>query len=291
MDRFNFYDLYGYLIPGLVTLGLLALPFRLVADFKLPSEWSATFVALIVGYVVGHLLQIIAGPVFSHFVNGRQFSAKYLDAEDTTLSVELKAKLAERISREFGIEVNGGNAATLDRRRTDAFFLCRGSLIQEKLVAYAEQFEGLYAMMRGLTAACVLGALTHLGWTTASVLPDRSEYVSGGVVLACLIILAVGKRDWAPRPEASAKGVLSRKGAWAFFVCGLISFALGALFGTTYQPMPGMDHRTVATLVGIAVLLVFVARRTFAEFLRYAGLFAATVYRDFCARPTPEKKA
>ena len=63
MDRFNFYDVYGYLLPGLVTLGLFALPFRIVAGFQLPSEWSGTFVALVVGYVVGHVLQNLASPV------------------------------------------------------------------------------------------------------------------------------------------------------------------------------------------------------------------------------------
>jgi len=73
MDRFNFYDVYGYLLPGLVTLGLFALPFRIVAGFQLPSEWSGTFVALVVGYVVGHVLQNLASPVFLHTVNGRLY--------------------------------------------------------------------------------------------------------------------------------------------------------------------------------------------------------------------------
>src|SRR5437899_917034 len=101
MDRFNFYDLYGYLLPGLVTLGLLGLPFRLIPGFQLPTEWSATFVALVFGYVVGHILQAVATPAFPHTVNGRPYSAIYLDANDTTLSAELKSRLAERVKTDF----------------------------------------------------------------------------------------------------------------------------------------------------------------------------------------------
>jgi hypothetical protein len=281
MDRFNFYDLYGYLLPGLITLGLLAFPFRLVADFQLPSEWSGTFVALVCGYIVGHLLQMVATPTFSYTINGRPPSAIYLDNSDKTFTDELKSRLAERVKAEFGIDVKDGSApddATRDRRRRDAFFLCRRSLIQEKLSSYAETFEGLYALMRGVTAACVLGAVTHVGWVTAALLPPHSDRIIGGVLLAVFALLALGKRE--PKWK--------RLRAWAFYGVALLCLTLGVSFGTTYAPQPKMEESLVAMLVGITLFLLFVARRTYADFRRYAGLFVETVYRDYCARPVPK---
>jgi hypothetical protein len=60
IQRFNFYDVYGYLIPGLALVALLWLPSAAVEhhlqDAKI--EWVAA--ALAVAYVVGHLLQNLA---------------------------------------------------------------------------------------------------------------------------------------------------------------------------------------------------------------------------------------
>src|SRR3989338_1398883 len=56
IDRLNFYDLYGYLIPGLTLLGFLWLPFHLGTTVRLPSEWASAFAAAVLGYVAGHLL-------------------------------------------------------------------------------------------------------------------------------------------------------------------------------------------------------------------------------------------
>src|SRR5258706_15045238 len=107
IDRFNFYDIYGYLIPGFVLLLVLALPVFLTAGLpadalKLP-DLSTAVITLIVAYVVGHLLQIVAGKSIS---TGRRLpSDRILDAGDTTFLAEFKTRLRAKILDQFGIDV------------------------------------------------------------------------------------------------------------------------------------------------------------------------------------------
>jgi hypothetical protein len=270
MDRFNFYDVYGYLIPGLVTLGVLWLPFRIVLDVKLPSEWSATFVAIVVGYVVGHILQFLATPAFPHMLNGRFYSATFLDENDQKFSPEVKMRIAERIQREFGVDVRDAaseNLAMRDRRRADAFMMCRRSLIQEKLASYAEQFQGLYALMRGLGAASVLGAAHQFGWVSALLFPGSEPFLIC-LAVAGMIVLAL-------HPDAGA----------GFELVAVLAAIAGALFGAVHTASARMTSQNGFVLFVIALFLMFVARRTFASCYRFASLFAETVYRDFAARP------
>jgi len=278
MERFNFYDVYGYVLPGLVTLGLFWLPFRIVAAFQLPSEWSATFVALVLAYVVGHILQFVAAAAFPSQVNGRFYSATYLDDANTRFSPEVKRRLVERIKREFDIDVTDGasqDLASRDARRADAFMMCRQSLIQEKVASYAEQFQGLYAFMRGVGAACVLGAVNYAGWAVATVLPPKSEMPFLIVVVAYLVFLVF-------RPESRS----------AFWIMATLSFASGVLFGNFYLASTRTTEAMLVSLVVVTLILLFVARRMLAAYDWFAGRFAETVYRDFCARPlVPEKKA
>ena len=64
IERFNFYDVYGYLLPGLALLGLVWLPF-LILKHKWPeNELLSAVVVLAIGYVVGHVLQNVATTAF-----------------------------------------------------------------------------------------------------------------------------------------------------------------------------------------------------------------------------------
>jgi hypothetical protein len=60
IEKFNFYDVYGYFLPGFALAALLYLPFGLIGG-RWPSATLADGVAaVIIAYLAGHLLQTIA---------------------------------------------------------------------------------------------------------------------------------------------------------------------------------------------------------------------------------------
>ncbi len=65
IDRFNFFDIYGYLLPGGLLLALLWLPFALVLGKWPPADWGSAALALALAYACGHLLRNFAEAAFS----------------------------------------------------------------------------------------------------------------------------------------------------------------------------------------------------------------------------------
>src|SRR5436305_13841065 len=154
MERFNFYDLYGYFLPGAFWLALMCLPFVLTSGF--PSSLTAEIAVggLVLGYLAGLLLQTLARDFLSSKLDARKQhggsgeprypSDLLLDEQDNTLSASLKWQIVHHISKRFGIDVATDSDPALgsrERRRNDAFHLCRTALAQGKVGSYAEQYQ------------------------------------------------------------------------------------------------------------------------------------------------------
>ena len=130
IEKFNFYDLYAYFLPGVILLALIAGPFALVVPFSLSFQ-SGVF-ALVISYVFGHLVQNIARVLFPSKIRKgskeRLPSQILLDKDDKSLSGELKALLGGLIAKEFGLQViakESENDVKMDDIRDDAFRVCR----------------------------------------------------------------------------------------------------------------------------------------------------------------------
>lgn len=174
-ERFNFYDIYGYLLPGVLLLVLLWLPFGLLFSQWPPVGWASAILALGLAYLVGHLLHALSEAAFpSKFKHGNQkWHPSYLLIDrngETALSSRyrlgnLKYRLAAQIEHQFGvrIDVDGPPAKDLNARRSEAFFKCRTLLLHKKALAYAEQQQGMYALLRGTAAGCVIACALYLG--------------------------------------------------------------------------------------------------------------------------------
>src|ERR1700757_3434992 len=65
IDRFNFFDIYGYLLPGGFLLALLWLPFGFVLCKWPPADLGSAALALALAYISGHLLRNFAEPALS----------------------------------------------------------------------------------------------------------------------------------------------------------------------------------------------------------------------------------
>ena len=203
LDRLNFYDLYAYLLPGLVWLVLAALPYAAFSG-RWPSEALLSALAgVTAGYVLGHVLyQASRGiPLFAVKRKDRLDSQIVLDVDDKTFSAAMKKRIRARAIELFDVDPDAeGAPAERDRARQDAFKMARALLGRRKQAFYAEQFQGMYALARGLAGACFLGAAAYAGFGAWHLLGARSHLVKPALAVLVIafgaIVLWKKTRDW-----------------------------------------------------------------------------------------------
>lgn len=301
-DKFNFFDIYGYLLPGILLLALTWLPFGIRWGVWPPADWGSAVVAATVAYVAGHIIDAVSRTCFqSKFrdLNGKPRQPSDLLFDDVhqevlpeKLTDSIKQQLKRQIREKFGCD---------DPKA--AFFLCRSYLICNKAAAYSEQQQGMYVLMRGVMTAFAFASSLYLGLFVALV--GRCcpvVFVLGASAAITLIALWAVYRHW-------------------FWVIALF-FLCAGLATTTVQPAK-MHIQTTAALESlrdpnllnkdatafekqfrvlktldieqkiqaaaplwlfamlmVSLVLVWICWQ---EYRRFAVSFAATVYRDFNA--------
>jgi hypothetical protein len=291
IEKFNFYDIYGYFVPGCSLLGLLWLPYGISKRCWPSTELGPALVGVVFAYIVGHVLQILSTKAFpsqipDHLGNSRYSSEVFLDPENSAFSTEFKERLAKLVKDDFDIDLaierspkkdTDQEFAPVSRSRQDAFFLCRGTLIREKIAAYPEQFEGMYTLLRGLATACLLGVLYFLGWASAAWPVKWLTKTAIGVVVlglaycgvrAFVTVLGRSNKD----PSSTDKTFL------AFF--SLVFLGSGHLLGRLYAYSEGQ----APLFAGVAILLLILSLKFFAAYKKFAQDFARAVWRDYAGR-------
>jgi hypothetical protein len=284
IERFNFYDIYGYLLPGAALLGVLWLPFDIINQSWPGAQLATTVFVLSFSYVIGHVLQTVATTTVPSKMKDRRGNLRapsdlILDPDDTNLASKVKADLAASVEAEFGIDLEVGHVSTgsdeISSKRTDAFFLCRSLLIREKIANYAEQFEGLYAMLRGLSVAFGIGAVYLAGWGCS---PSAPRCISRGALaiafFGCIGVLASSVL-------AAKRGPFHPKKASADL--WLLGFLLAAVFGLglSFGVAKSVTVKYLPVF-WISALVAFVASaRCYSGYRAFTMHFAKAVWRDF----------
>ena len=195
IKQFNFFDIYGDLLPGMLLLGLFWMPVGILTNTWPDQDISKAVFLAALAYIIGHLLQTIAITVLPSTVTIRNKqrvpSDLLLDQNDTKFSVSFKLKLSSQVKEMFGLDLevtaNGDDNDDLTKTRGVAFFQARSCLIAKKAERYAEQFEGLYAMMRGLGFSFLAGAMYLTGWGLSC---HRNSFcLSGGIPILMWIAI------------------------------------------------------------------------------------------------------
>lgn len=277
--KFNFYDIYGFALPGFLLVALLWLPFGLIQNHWPSPQLSSAVIGIILVYIAGHLLQTVAALVLpSSLPDGRYPSSVFLDRRDQTFTDTVKERLAAKIKNIFGLDVGidppvnatDEQRKQLDYVRNDAFYLCRSALIKNKTVVYAEQFEGLYALMRGLSAAFAVAVVYYLGWAYAGLVPGQWS----GIFILAGISGAVITLIW--RREAKQYDPKTTR----YIVATLLLLAACATGHYTGQTVVGTAvHRN--QFLAAAVFSFLASERCYNGYKSYARDFAKAVYRDF----------
>jgi hypothetical protein len=277
IERLNFYDLYGYLLPGAFLLFLLWLPFGAVTHTWPPNEVTSALIAIVVSYIVGHLLQGLTRQILPSDVpgTGRAPSNVLLDEGESPLPGKdrlleaVRGQLKARIRSEFGLDVSdldsqipktSNDWGQREKTRQQAFFMCRRTVLMTGVPSYAEQFHGLYAFMRGLAGASFVAAVYYVGWSLSGVVPVAAAYYLAPIGILLFAAAIVESRD------RRVAGFLM---TWVF----LAGVALGA---ARQSPV----HLRQSLVFG-ALVLTFVGYRAIGAYRHFALTFAQTVYRDF----------
>jgi hypothetical protein len=244
IERFNFYDLYGYLVPGFALLGMLWLPLWWLAGRKIPGAWFAAVVAILLAYIAGHIVARFGQATLRYLVynaTSRRLqqvvpSNLLLSDEDDLLPPESRALLREGVS------------------------------------SYAEQFEGMYTMMRGLAAVSVVAAPYYAGWALADSAIVTAKFVDAVPYGAFLALLAIAVLTLFDRPRVIV--------LWSLWLVAVLSFPVGLYLGAVCVTS-ALPPDAISLLWVLSGAAAYFAARFYQGYRYFAGQFATTVYRDF----------
>ena len=328
IDRFNFYDFYGYLQPGFIFLVLMWLPFTLIDDAGPNVQLSSTVLLLLLGYVLGHPLQALAEVCYSirFLYEGPGKESEKLKLSPSSLllddhvpsnvihaklSSQSKNRLAKAIAKDFSIEVRkisdlfastakakkieGDDQKELEsdirselQARDDAYFLCRLKEQQESDASYAEQFEGLYALMRGLSFVFLVAGWYIAGWFIVQVIarimaiskdamvPDLklSDAENGELLFACVVFVTSLLGLWIVTQRKRLSRHTARCVVVAFVVLGS---ALG-LVETSDGPFSLNQLLALAPLAPLLWLISFICKQRCKKFAEANAQSTLTSY-------------
>jgi hypothetical protein len=285
IDRFNFYDVYGNFLPGFAFLGLIWLPIGITHQFWPGKEITSAIAVLAFAYIVGHILQNIfqnALPSKGKDSRGRRRypSDYFLDSDDRTFSNETRLELGVAVGRRFHIDLQVGAPIPDDRidqvsrARQDAFRLARNTLLKSDVELYGQQFQGLYALMRGLTAAFWLGASYTLGWSLYSILARWIDRVALAGWIGLAIAAVIGFVPVFGSPSSKTRLILDR---WTFATLLVVLCASGVQLGSYFS----VSNTQWLALTLIAAASLLSGARCFSAYRHFAEEFAKTTWLDF----------
>lgn len=175
---------------------------------------------------------------------------------------------------------DGDGAGAIFSNRNTAFFQARSYLIAKKTAHYVEQFEGLYAMMRGLACAFVAGACYLAGWSLAfhSDQACLRATITTFTILSAAVALASSFLGLSRNREVNKFSVI------ALAISLLMLFLCAGFWVFTWQPSDFSKNAPprVELILWVCVCVTLIAAaRCFSAYRSFAFQFAQSVWRDF----------
>lgn len=285
IEKFNFYDVYGYFLPGAALFALIWLPFGFTKQQWPPTELASAIAAIVTSYVLGHLLQALATNALPshkarHATGTPRYPSEILLDSDGPLPAAIKQSIEKKVKEKFGLDlqVTQVGSEPVDSVRRNAFAMCRHVLVREKLVNYGEQFQGMYALMRGLATAFLFSFSYSLGWAAA--FWHTNCFVSTAIiVVGVLLVTVIGISAY----EAIKADIRNRRretlSRWSLAVLVLAFLPAGYLIGTRQQIQ---DSQSIL-LLSMSLIALWGFFRAFASYKYFADHFAKAVWLDFLA--------
>jgi len=300
IERFNFYDVYGYLIPGLVMTGVIIVPYGIVTRHWPSTELASVAIVLVAAYIVGHFVQAMAsGAIPSKLVTDKSGNPTYpsvlmLNPSNPRIQATLRKRIAALVKARFDIDLDitteivdttsdavvardGKSDKSIASERNNVFYLCRP--VVNKTSSYAEQFQGLYVLMRGLFVSCLLGAAFYIGWLIAYLRNVDLDKVASLMFVAALVLNLVVS-VWRAFDRQRAHHDLDTAG---LVVLAFALLTAGILVAARPDIGPSLNARNGYTIASIGAGLTIAAFRFYALYRYFADEFANAVWTYFGA--------
>lgn len=280
-SRFNHYDVYGYLLSGLLSLLLLAGGCAVCGIAVHPPSLGVTIVIVAFSYYVGHMLHTWSNPLFdTRWVKAGDKtryapSQFYLLEENDDFTTEQRDRLLGTESA----SVPDGNEAS---RAYRAFLACRSKVLAKSRGLPFEHYQGFYALEAGIGFASILVMMSCLGAVAgASIHVETCEcaqivcYVVAGICGLALVVTEWMAHSSFDRPSSKREEGDSLR--WVRMVAWLlISLLLGCVLLSPHAR--GREHPELLWIYVVAMLLVFLRSRV--EYRKWSSLFARGVLRE-----------
>lgn len=181
-DKFNVYDLLGYLLPGatvVLTLYWIATWGFAVPLPELKDDFGATFFFVGLSYVVGQLIHGI-GSIYEQAINkpyeGLRLSERLI-ADETYPDIkqpftpELKARIFSAARDVFMVA----------EKKAEVFEQCYAAIVQQGLAQHTEIFLALNGLARSMMVASWIGLIASAALAMKQI--ALQELVYSGVTL------------------------------------------------------------------------------------------------------------
>lgn len=240
---------------------------------------------LVFAYVIGHIIQSVvqnAFPSKGKDTHGRRRypSDYFLDSDDDTFSDDFRTQLHTTVNQLFHIDLKVDHPLKEDevkqvsRARQDAFRMARKALVSSDADSYGQQFQGLYALMRGLAAAFWMGAAYMLGWCFYGLESDCHRWIVLLGWLSLAIAAAIGFTFVLGQPGSKSRMILDR------FTYATLLIALCAS-GAQLAFYSDVSRTQVLVFTLISGACIWCGTRCFAGYKHFADEFARTTWNDF----------
>jgi hypothetical protein len=277
-ERFNFYDVYAYLLPGAVLIGLVLVPGMIVEGALPEMNVGIVLASAVLAYVLGHLVHPVAKGLFGAGPEAQKFLA-----DDSKLSgVWARQKVRKILSERFGLDVSAKDPAR------DAFHICRAVVAQAHAARSLEQWQGLYAAMRNCAAAFVLSASCGLGCTLSLLawrlrIPRFWTGAVGFLVEVALLAWVTGLSPQMPELREKLRKTATR---W----CLVAGMALAA-FGFLHAARDRISTFHLVALAGTVAILFASHRVLVRRSEEFWEAFARELFMSFIVVENPPPSA
>ncbi|MFO0932338.1 MAG: hypothetical protein U1E39_06470 [Planctomycetota bacterium] len=296
IERFNFFDLYGYLIPGTVVFAIVAAPVSIATgvglDSLLPSGLDL-IPLLIFAYVGGLALQRVAEWALPSTVHrglsdprGARPSDVMLDSSNNELSLPSKVQLLELAKARGWLVACDSWDSVASAHRQEIFFHLRSVLVEADAADYAEQYQGMYTMCRGISMALLLAAPVYLAWAIGAV-PLSTTLSPANLSLLLIVLAALAGAVWLSDRVLEIRGLRDAQGCVKrfppvrpFWVGALLS---GSALGVVLQFEIPLTSRCSLGLLGAGLAAVCGGLLLRHAHIHFAKAFARAIYLDSLA--------
>jgi hypothetical protein len=149
-DKFNFYDLVSYVIPGAINTIVLWWFIKILFGIELPFEINGigeSLLFLLASYLIGH----ISAAIFEDWIkkpivkkwNGYH-SEQFLSNNNSHYSSEMKKTIRDTTTALWNIADTGEDTREVKRKRQEIFYSCYKLLIHEGTGEHSSLFNSLY---------------------------------------------------------------------------------------------------------------------------------------------------